>query len=153
MTTTTVTTQLVPGQSYIGITTGMRRGVRIYHAVAFVAARSTVEPFIRERETTPEQDRVFMVRERFGSSPALFLRGSIRMSTPGKSYRTVDAEEIPGWMRRAVTTPHRARCVRLGLAELLCMGECTELMRAVEEGFLPGDYDIVEVPAVIGATS
>lgn len=68
---------LVPGTRYVGTVTGVLDGRRIHHEVEFVAARAQVEPLVRDRETTPDQDRVFVQR---GSSsyPTLFVAGSIR---------------------------------------------------------------------------
>jgi sensor domain CHASE-containing protein len=65
------------GVRYVGTTTGVLRGQRIYHDVTFTASRDQeTETFIRDRETTPDQDRVFVTRPR-GSAPMLVVAGSV----------------------------------------------------------------------------
>lgn len=73
----THTETLVKGQRYKATTTGTIRGERFYRPVTFIAARDQEpEPFIRGREMTPDQDRVF-VASHFGSEPRLYVAGSI----------------------------------------------------------------------------
>ncbi len=70
------------GQKYTGVTTGKRRGERFYTEVTFIASRDQeVEPFIRDRVSTPDQDRVFREYEDFGSVPMLVVAGSIRSAS------------------------------------------------------------------------
>lgn len=69
------------GKRYVGTVTGVLDGERIYSEQGFTAARATIEPFIRDREATPDQDRVFAVRHPRhpeSASPRLFVAGSIR---------------------------------------------------------------------------
>lgn len=69
---------LVKGSLYVGTTTGMLNGVRVYRDVDFIASRDQEpEAFVRGRVTTPDQDRVFVVHPH-GSVPALYVAGSIR---------------------------------------------------------------------------
>lgn len=69
---------LIKGRQYVGAVTGMRNGERVSHDVTFMAARDQApEPFVRGREGTPDQDRVFVVHSH-GSVPQLFVAGSIR---------------------------------------------------------------------------
>lgn len=69
---------LVAGRRYVATVTGTIRGERVYREVGFTAARDgTPEPFIRDRGTTPDQDRVFVVTS-FGHAPRLYVAGSIR---------------------------------------------------------------------------
>ncbi len=69
---------LIKGRQYVGAVTGMLRGERVTRDVTFTAARDQdPEPFIRDREDTPDQDRVFVVHPH-GSAPHLFVAGSIR---------------------------------------------------------------------------
>lgn len=71
-------TALNKGQTYVGAVTGMLNGKRVSRDVTFTAARDQdPEPFIRDRESTPDQDRVFVVHSH-GSAPQLFVTGSIR---------------------------------------------------------------------------
>lgn len=73
---------LTRGETYIGITTGVLRGVRVEKDLTFIASRDQdIEPFVRDREGSPDQDRVFVVHSH-GSVPQLFVTGSIR---PGVS--------------------------------------------------------------------
>ena len=69
---------LTKGQTYTARTTGTLDGVRIYHDITFTAAREGIEPFVRDREGTPDQDRIFHTYKDFGSVPALVVAGSIR---------------------------------------------------------------------------
>lgn len=69
---------LIKGRQYVGAVTGMLRGERVSRDITFTAARDQdPEPFIRDREDTPDQDRVFVVHPH-GSAPHLFVAGSIR---------------------------------------------------------------------------
>lgn len=70
---------LTAGQTYTARTTARNAaGVRIYRDITFTASRDqAIEPFIRNRETTVDQDRVFRADRRFGSSPLLVVAGSI----------------------------------------------------------------------------
>lgn len=73
---------LTQGETYVGTTTCVRRGARVERDVTFVASRDQdIEPFIRDRDGSPDQDRVFVVHSH-GSVPQLFVTGSIR---PGVS--------------------------------------------------------------------
>ncbi|KQQ65731.1 hypothetical protein [Microbacterium sp. Leaf320] len=70
---------LVKGRRYVGTTTGTRNGERIYRDVVFTASRDQeVEPFIRDRASTPDQDRVFREYDKFGSVPMLVVAGTVR---------------------------------------------------------------------------
>lgn len=69
--------ELVVGRRYAGTTTGKRNGRRIFTDREFVAARSSVEEFVRV-SGVPAQDRVFIDYDKFGAVPALFVAGSIR---------------------------------------------------------------------------
>lgn len=70
---------LTKGQTYTATTTARNAGIRIYHDITFTASRDqTVEPFIRDRESTPDQDRVFKEYNDFGSVPVLVVTGSIK---------------------------------------------------------------------------
>jgi hypothetical protein len=69
--------ELITGEMYTGTVTGKVGGERVFKTLTFIAARDQEpEPFIRNRETTPDQDRVF-VQHPHGSAPALFIAGSI----------------------------------------------------------------------------
>jgi hypothetical protein len=69
---------IIKGTIYIGTVTGTLNGVRVYRELQFVAARTqTPEPFIRSGKS-PDQDRVFVEHNEFGSAPALFITGSIK---------------------------------------------------------------------------
>ena len=71
-------THLTKGQTYRARTTGVLDGSRVYREVTFTASRDqAVEPFIRDREGTPDQDRVFRTYDNFGSVPVLVVTGSI----------------------------------------------------------------------------
>ena len=70
---------LLKGRRYVGTATATNGGVRIFRDVEFVASRDQdPEGFIRGREETPGQDRVFVQHPRFGSWPCLVVAGSIR---------------------------------------------------------------------------
>ena len=70
---------LIKGRRYVGTTTSTRNGERSYRDVEFTASRDQeVEPFIRDRASTPDQDRVFREYEKFGSVPMLVVAGSLR---------------------------------------------------------------------------
>jgi hypothetical protein len=74
--------RLTQGETYIGTTTGVLRGARVERDVTVIASRDQdIKPFIRDREGSPDQDRVFVVHPH-GSVPQLFVTGSIR---PGVS--------------------------------------------------------------------
>ncbi|EQM83384.1 hypothetical protein [Microbacterium maritypicum] len=74
---------LIKGRRYVGATTGTRDGERFYRDVEFTASRDQeVEPFIRDRTSTPDQDRVFREYDNFGSVPMLVVAGSLREVTP-----------------------------------------------------------------------
>lgn len=79
---TTSSLILVAGHRYVGTVTGVLNGKRVYREVGFTAARNAEpEPFIRDRETTPDQDRVFVVshpRHPDKHEPRLYVTGSIR---------------------------------------------------------------------------
>ena len=67
---------LIIGQKYKARTTAINRGVRVYYDVTFVAARASVEQFVRG--TAVDQDRVFIVDPLgHGIVPALYVTGSI----------------------------------------------------------------------------
>ena len=70
---------LIKGQTYTAQTTARNAaGVRIYRDITFTASRDQdVEGFIRDREGTVDQDRVFRSDARFGSTPLLVVAGSI----------------------------------------------------------------------------
>lgn len=71
-------TRLTKGGEYTGVVTGMLRGRRVEHMVSFTASRDQeLEPFVRGRANTPDQDRVFVVHPH-GSAPMLFVAGTIR---------------------------------------------------------------------------
>lgn len=70
--------RLKKGREYVGVVTGMLRGRRVEHTVSFTASRDQdLEPFVRGRANTPDQDRVFVVHPH-GSAPMLFVSGTIR---------------------------------------------------------------------------
>lgn len=70
---------LTKGQTYTARTTARNAaGVRIYRDVTFTASRDQApEPFIRDREGTVDQDRVFRSDRKFGSTPMLVVAGSV----------------------------------------------------------------------------
>lgn len=75
-------TALLGGRRYVGSTTSTLNGERFYRDVAFTASRDQeIEPFIRDRASTPDQDRVFREYENFGSVPMLVVAGSVREVT------------------------------------------------------------------------
>lgn len=71
---------LQKGSRYVGTVTGTVRGIRVYRDVEFASSRDQEpEPFVRRGDTTPDQDRVFVVEPLgHGSIPSLFVAGSIR---------------------------------------------------------------------------
>lgn len=74
---------LIKGRRYVGTTTGTLDGERFYRDVEFTASRDQeLEPFIRDRVSTPDQDRVFREYENFGSVPMLVVAGSLREVAP-----------------------------------------------------------------------
>lgn len=69
---------LIKGRQYVGAVSRIYGGQRVSRDVTFTAARDQdPEPFIRDREDAPDQDRVFVVHSH-GSVPGLFVTGSIR---------------------------------------------------------------------------
>lgn len=73
-------TNLIKGKVYTASTTYRNAtGMRKYREVTFAASRDQeVEPFIRDRESTVDQDRVFRAEGMYGESgPLLVVAGSI----------------------------------------------------------------------------